>query len=52
MECREMRDAGERREVEVFVEVAIDIFDHRMQAPLVLGLAAARGRHARDQRPR
>jgi len=47
-----MRDGGERREIEVFVQVAIDMFEHRVQASLVLGLAAARGRHARDQRPR
>jgi hypothetical protein len=37
-----MRDGRERRQVEVFIEMAIDVFDHRMQAPLVFGLAATR----------
>ena len=38
-----MRDRRERGEVEIRVEVAVDVFDHRMHAPVVLGLAAARG---------
>jgi hypothetical protein len=32
--------------------VTIDMLEHRVQTALVLGLAAACGRHARNQRPR
>ena len=53
MERREVRDAGERREIELLVEVAIDVLDHRMHALVVFGLAAAGGGHARGvYRPR
>ena len=41
-----MRDAGECREIEILVEVAIDVLDHRVHAPVVFGLAAARSGQA------
>jgi hypothetical protein len=48
-----MRDARQSLEIELLVEMAVDVFDHRMHAFLVFGLAAAGSGHLRkNYRPR
>jgi hypothetical protein len=51
MEFGEVSDAGQRREIESGVEVAIDVLDHRVYVAGVFRLAATRAARG-DQRPR
>lgn len=52
MKWREMRYAGERGEIELLIEMAVDVLDHRMHASGVFSLTASGGSQREGQRPR